>query len=410
MNDKTKSTVKDKPSSNKAPAPAKKAIAKKPVDKPVKQKTGSGIGWLAIILVLIAAGAGFFGFQQLEQKINELSNGANTAETNISDLSQGITSNAEHLGTKAQHLSEQLVALQQQSNEKFTLLQKQVGKNKRQWLIAEAEYLTSVANTRLLLADDVATAISALQAADQRLKENGDPITYPIRKQLAKEIIELKSTKLPDIVGISSQLSALEGAVSQMEIIEPHAGTAQAPAIGKGDVSPIPENIQDTLDEAWANFSKLVVVRRNDEPMAALMTPERVELIRKNLALKLETARLALVNKNQALYTASITMTIEWLADYFDAENPAVKAALEQLHTLEGTSIEAKLPSIALSLKMLRNLPILSITEQAYASPVSIKQTVKKAVKDISKTVQPTVDPKPSVNAKAIEQPSDLKL
>ncbi|MGB1701749.1 MAG: uroporphyrinogen-III C-methyltransferase, partial [Cycloclasticus sp.] len=72
--------------------------------------------------------------------------------------------------------------------------------------------------------------------------------------------------------------------------------------------SPIPESIEQTLNDAWENFSKLIVVRRSDKPMAALMTPERIELIRKNLALKLEAARLALINQHQTLFTESIAI------------------------------------------------------------------------------------------------------
>ncbi|MEO1889945.1 MAG: uroporphyrinogen-III C-methyltransferase [Cycloclasticus sp.] len=412
MTDKAKNsnTKKDDHAEKQAPVTTKKAIAKKTASNPVKQKTGGGIGWLAIILVIAATGAGYVAFNQLKQQISGLANDAHSAGTKISGLSQDLQSNSKQSNANTRDLSQQLETLQQQSSEKIALLQKQVGKNRRQWLIAEAEYLASVANTRLLLADDVDTAISALQAADQRLKENGDPITFPVRKQLAKEINLLKSTELPDIVGISSQLLALESAIAQMGVTDPHAGTAQAPEIGKGDASPIPENIQDTLNDAWENFSKLIVVRRHDKPMAALMTPERVELIRKNLALKLETARLALVNKNEPLYTGSIAISAAWLGDYFDANNPAVKTALEQLNVLKETPIKAELPSIALSLKMLRNLPILSISEQAITSPIMVEKTAEKAAKVIIATDKPPAVEKPSANTNVAEQPSDLKL
>ncbi|MBW1803650.1 MAG: uroporphyrinogen-III C-methyltransferase, partial [Deltaproteobacteria bacterium] len=317
-------------------------------------------------------------------------------QTKISQLELGLTS--------------QLQGLSQSSGDKIELLQRQVGKSRRQWLIAEAEYLSRLANTRLQLVGDVDTAIIALQSADQRLKENGDPLTFDIRLQLAKEINSLKSTKVPDTVGISSQLIALENAVSQMDITEAHAGTAQAPAIGKGEASAIPENIQQTLNDAWSNFSKLVVVRRHDKPVAALMTPEQVELIRKNLALKLEAARLALINKNEALYRASIAISMDWLADYFDANNPAVKTAIEQLNTLKNTPIKAHLPSIALSLKMLRDLPLLTINEQ---NVIAKKQSPPADSHDTSadeKTTTPAVDSQATSSAEKADTPPADKI
>jgi uroporphyrin-3 C-methyltransferase len=291
---------------------------------------------------------------------------------NTSQLAQNMRSSSDQLSA----LTTQLKALQRESNEQINLLQKQVGKNKRQWLIAEAEYLTRLANTRLRLVGDVDTAIIALQAADQRLKENGDPSTFTVREQLAKEIHALNSVTLPDIVGISSQLLALESALSHLPISDPHAGRAQAAEIGKGEPSPMPENIQQTLNDAWQNFSKLIVVRRHDKPLAAMMTPEQVELIRKNLALKLEAARLALIRGDEALYTASIDISIQWLSAYFDNDQPSVKSALDQLNRLKNTAITVSLPTIDTSLKLLRDIPLMAISEQAPISPKTVDTAI----------------------------------
>jgi len=353
--------------------PKEKPVAKKSTEvskksektKNTPQNKGSGVGWLALIIAVFAIAAGFYGFTELKKQIAlSTSSAAGIEENTANALNQFEIKTEGLIKENAVNLSSQL----QLANEKINLLEKQIGKNKRQWLIAEAEYLASVANTRLLLAGDVETAIIALQTADQKLRENGAPMTYAVRKQIAKEISLLKSAELPDIVGISSQLLALESTVAKMDISEPHAGTAQSPSIGKGDTSPIPENIQETLNEAWENFSKLIVVRRHDRPTSALMTPEQVELIRKNLALKLEAARLALIKQHETLYKASITISIEWLNDYFDANNASVSAAIEQLKQLRNATIKAALPSIHLSLKMIQELPILAIEEQKAAT------------------------------------------
>lgn len=390
MTDKQKKTAQtsDDSASKKTPATTEKPVNKdnKPTTK--KQKKGAGVAWLALILVLISAGTGFVVYTQLQQQIDQLSGNTGSIESSTAELSQAFHSKTSSQGTEISALAQQLETSQQQTSEKIDLLQKQVGKNRRQWLIAEAEYLASLANTRLQLAGDVSTAIIALQAADQRLKENGDPITFAVREQIAKEINALKSTELPDIVGISSQLLALETAVAQMSINEPHAGTAQAPEIGKSDPAPVPENIQQTLNDAWENFSKLVVVRRHDKPMAALMTPEQVELIRKNLALKLEAARLALINQNEELYSASINITMQWLKDYFDASNASVVSALEQLGELKKTPIKATLPSIDLSLKMLRDIPILAIPQQAAELPQPDTTAVEKIAGEVAELPQ----------------------
>lgn len=355
---------KDKTSSTPAHKEPKKTAVKKTTKRQPQKKSGTAVGWVAILLVLAATGLGYFAYTQLTQQINRLSTHSEQVKQGTSSLSTELQSATKQLDAELTSLTKNLDHYQQSSSDKIDLLQKQIGKNRRQWLIAEAEYLASFANTRLQLAGDLETALVALKAADQRLKDNGSPLVFPIREQIAKEINSLKNTETPDIVGLSSQLLALENAVSTMGISEPHAGTAQAPEIGQGDPSPIPESIEQTLNDAWENFSKLIVVRRSDKPMAALMTPERIELIRKNLALKLEAARLALINQHQTLFTESIAISKTWLSDYFDRNNPSVKTAIDELSQLENTVIKTELPSIALSLQMLRDLPLLTISEQ----------------------------------------------
>ena len=83
-------------------------------------------------------------------------------------------------------------------------------------------------------------------------------------RQIAREVAALKRVELPDVVGISSRLLILEESVSQMEITEPHAGKAQAPEIGGGDTSPIPEkysaNVTGCMRQTLANLWLFVVV------------------------------------------------------------------------------------------------------------------------------------------------------
>ena len=362
MNDKSSTATEPTASgsANKKTSNNKKTLTKSSTDTAVQPKSRSNLALLSIGLVLATAVAGYWAFDQLQRQIKQLSVQSEGLQDDNQQLSQRLDANIASLDAG---LSRQLSNLQLSSSEKFELLQNQVGKSRRQWLIAEAEYLSSLANTRLQLAGDINTAIIALQAADQRLKENGDPTTFAVREQLAKEINTLKNTAMPDIVGISSQLVALENTVAKMGVNQPHAGSSQVPEVGTGEASAIPENIQQTLDEAWSNFSKLIVVRRHDKPIAALMTQEQVELIKKNLTLKLEAARLALINQNESLYKASIAISIDWLNDYFDVAKPSVEAAIKQLESLKNTPIKARLPSINVSLKMLRELPLLTMTE-----------------------------------------------
>jgi len=352
----------------------KSPISDKKETSPAPKPKTSRVGLLALFFVISLAVAGYFGYLMLEKKINSVTRSSEANQLSGNSLLSTQAASEKALSSSIAQLSAHHQSLEKTLTEQIHQLQDQVKKSKRQWLISEAEYLSNIANSQLYLAANVATAISALEAADQRLKENADPLTYPVRKQIAFEISLLKQLELPDIVGLSSQLLALESSISQMDIVDPHAGKTQAPAIGKGDSSPVPASIQESLDDAWSNFSKLIVVRRNNQPMAALMTPEQVELIRKNLALKVEAARLALIQRDEKLYAANLTITAEWLGNYFDANNPAVRAAIKQIETLKNIPISVPFPDISRSLMMLRELPLTPV-QQIEAEPV-LSETV----------------------------------
>jgi len=263
------------------------------------------------------------------------------------------------LETQLDELSGQVESFETSTGDQLALLESQATKSKRQWLVAEAEYLASVANVRLQLAGDLGTSIAALRAADQRLKEHGSPALFSIRQQMATEISALQGTAMPDVVGLSSRILSLENSVSQLEVSDPHTGVAQAPGIGLDGPQPVPEDWEKALKSAWDNLSKLVVVRRNDQPIAAMMTPEQVDSIQKNLALKLETARLALIHQDPELYTSSLEMVEKWLQDYFDESQAKVNAALKEVQDLKGQRVKAELPDISGSLTALRELPMM---------------------------------------------------
>jgi hypothetical protein len=78
-------------------------------------------------------------------------------------------------------------------------------------LRTEAEYYLVVANTELTLTRDFATALTALELADGRLAELGDPQLAPVREKVAGELLALRSMRLPDIEGIVFSLGRLAG-------------------------------------------------------------------------------------------------------------------------------------------------------------------------------------------------------
>ena len=156
------------------------------------------VGILLIVAAACAGGAWYL-WQLLQQTQSQ-------QRASLASLEQTVQANAQAREHDAQQFGQQLQALQTQlreANDAITVLRENSGRQRSDWLLSEAEYLANIANYRLLLERDVKTALVALQAADERLREIGDPALLDIRKQLAQDIQALRAVPQPDVPGLA---------------------------------------------------------------------------------------------------------------------------------------------------------------------------------------------------------------
>jgi uroporphyrin-3 C-methyltransferase/uroporphyrinogen III methyltransferase/synthase len=378
---------------NRAAEPQKKEA--KPIVKnssAKKEKSGGGIGWLALILTLALAGAGYYfymqfqaSFKSLNSSIEKLDNSAANQQAAASksagllkseirttldqaqqEISSAAAEQAESLAQAMQQLTETAARLNRfetETSDSLRILERQIGKNRPDWLIAEAEYLLSIANQRLHLAGDIKTALIALKEADKRLKENGDAALFPVRAVIAKDISQLKSTPQPDLVGLASRLFALEGGVHKMAVLLPHAGKITTTPVA-AEERPKFGDWEKLAATAWENLKTVAVVRRSDKPIQIMLTPQQVEVIRQSLTLKLEMARLALVQENEQLYKANLDAAKAWLTRHFDMKAIENRHAESEINDLSAALIKTPTVDISKSLRALRAVPILKLNEE----------------------------------------------
>jgi uroporphyrin-3 C-methyltransferase len=277
----------------------------------------------------------------------------------------------QNLEVQVQDLNKQLMTLRQQNNQLQEIAQsnqqgqsdlsdslenisktlKRKGKRPIRWKLAEVEYLLSVANHQLLLEQDVNTSLSALSDADNQLEVIGDPALIPIRKKIAAEKIALNSVQLPDIIGISLQLTNLVASISQLPLISnKRAFVAEA----KNEKTHQVENWQEIPQAIWKDIKGLVTVRRSSAPIEPLLPPDERHYLTQNLGLKLEQSRLALLRRDNELYRRNLKDTRIWVDQYFDKEDAAVNMVINSVDEMLGVELQPGLPDISGSLRALR--------------------------------------------------------
>ncbi len=128
-----------------------------------------------------------------------------------------------------------------------------------------------------------------------------------------------------------------------------------------------------------------------------MLPPEQRYFLRRNLQLKLESARLALLLDNSNAWSASLNEAAEWTRRYFDSNDAGVKEALATLDRLAGTNLLPPLPDLSSSRVLLQKLSRKAAstssavsTEQPKATPVKPKPAPKPAA------VKPAPAPAPA--------------
>ncbi|MGO1343515.1 uroporphyrinogen-III C-methyltransferase, partial [Chromohalobacter japonicus] len=221
----------------------------------------------------------------------------------------------------------------------------------REWLHAEAEYLLRLANQRLQLERDVKGAKALLKAADERLTDADNPALIPVRRAIQSELAALDSVPTVDRTGLYLALMAQQEQLADLPLKQ----DVEEMAAQNDDDSSLEGGWQQQLSRLGGELKDLVVIRRHDEALEALVTPEQESYLRQNVRLLLEQAQLALLKTEPKLYQASLDKAITLIERYYDTERDAVKTSLERLESLRDKTIRPELPDISESQQTLKD-------------------------------------------------------
>ena len=102
-------------------------------------------------------------------------------------------------------------------------------------------------------------------------------------------------------------------------------------------------------------LSGMFTIRRDEQQaLLRLPGPEQETITYQVLNLRLEGARASLIAKDQTAYSESLRATQSWLEQHFRADDPGVRAMLEEVTRLESLQLRPTLPDVGRGLKLLR--------------------------------------------------------
>lgn len=249
------------------------------------------------------------------------------------------------LETKLAESQNQQVALE--------AMYQELSRNRDEWSLTEIEQILSIANQQLQLAGNVPGALSALQAADNRLQRLDKPQLAGLRKVIDQDVQKLKALPFIDLVGMSVKLDNLIAGIDNLPLLSEsrigqESDNASPPQQSGGSIRRWTAGI-------WREIRQLVRVQNMERSDVPLLNPDQRFFLRENLRLRLMTARLALLSHDETTYKYDLNSAREWLGRYFDTQNRNVRNYDAVMRQLIDSSISIKLPDISGSMDAVRN-------------------------------------------------------
>ncbi len=339
-----------------------------PAAKEPKQPAGWP-GKLALLLALISlGGVGYLfweGWQfkqnssaSQESLVQKVETDMANARANLADRVGSVSETLGALKSQAESDKQNIEQLQQRLTDAIKQVNATRETSREDFLLAEAEYLLRLANQRVLMEQTATGALALLKSTDDILRESDDVALYPVREALAQDIASLEAVPVLDTEGVYLKLAALNTQVDNLRVT-PITDKRKLPSMLE-EITP--ESVEKSWTEgasaAWNKavdkFEKLVVIQHRDEPVEPLMSPEQTYYLQQNLHLMLEQAQLALLQRKQQAYDASLIKAAKWVGTYFDEKDATTQSLLRAFDELRKIDVAPELPDISGSLKALK--------------------------------------------------------
>ena len=339
-----------------------------PRTQTVVKKSGTGLSLLAILIALGVGGAGYyFGQQQVDefqQKLTALEAQINN-KTVVSAPAQDVkfdTTQLAQLESANKATQDKIAQVEELINAKsheLVGLQSQINKVSAQanaqqptdWLFSEADFLLNNALRKLVLDNDVDTAVSLLKLADETLAKVNNSQSAAIRSAINQDRKQLLSVAGVDQNAVMQKLSQLANTVDELPVLDVNFGDDQNATKLSDSLSDWAENAEKSATSFLNHFIRISPKHGADRK--ELLAPTQDIYLRENIRLRLQLAIMAVPRQQNELYKQSLEAVASWIRSYFDTNTEVTQSFLKSVDELSEVSIYVDVPNQLQSLSML---------------------------------------------------------
>ena len=223
-------------------------------------------------------------------------------------------------------------------------------------VLAQVEQMLLIAGQQLQLSANVKAALIAMQQADDYLKRMDRASLNGLRKTIGRDMDKLRALPNVDVPGINLRLDNLIATVDVLQLAQdirlPQEAGIAAPAASAGSTI---SGWQRLLHEIWDDAKHLVRIENMQKQELPLLSPTQTFFLRENLKLRLLSARLALLSRDETSFKHDLQAGQEWVTRYFDTQSADGALAIVTLQKLRASNISIELPDVSASLEAVRN-------------------------------------------------------
>ena len=386
-----------------------------PRTQTVVKKSGTGLSLLAILIALGVGGAGYyFGQQQVDefqQKLTALEAQINN-KTVVSAPAQDVKfdttqlAQLESANKATQNKIAQVEELINAKSHELVGLQSQINKVSAQanaqqptdWLFSEADFLLNNALRKLVLDNDVDTAVSLLKLADETLAKVNNSQSAAIRSAINQDLKQLLSVTGVDQNAVMQKLSQLANTVDELPVLDVNFGDDQNATKLSDSLSDWAENAEKSATSFLNHFIRISPKHGADRK--ELLAPNQDIYLRENIRLRLQLAIMAVPRQQNELYKQSLEAVASWIRSYFDTNAEVTQSFLKSVDELSEVSIYVDVPSQLQSLSML--------DKYLNRTPLDVQKVEIEAEKAVDNSPRKE-EVKPAPEAKAEEPKAEEK-
>ena len=386
-----------------------------PRTQTVVKKSGTGLSLLAILIALGVGGAGYYFGQQkvdeFQQKLTALEAQINN-KTVVSAPTQDVKfdttqlAQLESANKATQNKIAQVEELINAKSHELVGLQSQINKVSAQanaqqptdWLFSEADFLLNNALRKLVLDNDVDTAVSLLKLTDETLAKVNNSQSAAIRSAINQDLKQLLSVTGIDQNAVMQKLSQLANTVDELPVLDVNFGDDQNATKLSDSLSDWAENAEKSATSFLNHFIRISPKHGADRK--ELLAPNQDIYLRENIRLRLQLAIMAVPRQQNELYKQSLEAVASWIRSYFDTNAEVTQSFLKSVDELSELSIYVDVPSQLQSLSML--------DKYLNRTPLDVQKIEIEAEKAIDNSPRKE-EVKPAPEAKAEEPKAEEK-